>query len=259
QISHDSGVVDQRALDMATAALDADGIPWFATEMDNGVALIRLENQDDQSRAQQIINLTLPREYVVALNLAPNTPDWLLALGATPMTFGLDLQGGVYFLMEVDLEEAVNKQLTDAVSGMRTILRDERIRYRPPIRVDNQNRVVVRFNDAESRSAGNAAIRKQYPDFEFRTAQEGNDYLLYYTMAALEIQELQDFAVKQNLTTLRSRMDELGVREPKIQQVDGNRISVELPGIQDTARAKDMISAVATLQFHLVAAPGAPA
>lgn len=259
QISHDSGVVDQRALDMATAALDADGIPWFATEMDNGVALIRLVNQDDQSRAQQIINLTLPREYVVALNLAPNTPDWLLALGATPMTFGLDLQGGVYFLMEVDLEEAVNKQLTDAVSGMRTILRDERIRYRPPIRVDNQNRVVVRFNDAESRSAGNAAIRKQYPDFEFRTAQEGNDYLLYYTMAALEIQELQDFAVKQNLTTLRSRMDELGVREPKIQQVGGNRISVELPGIQDTARAKDMISAVATLQFHLVADPGAPA
>src|SRR5690606_37998941 len=132
QISHDSGVVDQRAIDQATAALDGDGIPWFATEIDNGVALIRLENQDDQSRAQQIINLNQPRDHVEALTRAPNAPGWWIALGATPMTFGPDLQGGVYFRMEVDLEEAVAKKLTDATSGMRSNLRDERVRYRSP-------------------------------------------------------------------------------------------------------------------------------
>lgn len=259
QISHDSGAVDQVALNQATAALDAQGIGWFEAGIENGVALIRLNEQNDQSRAQQTVNLTLSQDYVVALNLAPNTPGWLMSLGASPMTFGLDLQGGVYFLMEVDLDEAVSKQLNDAVSGMRSVLRDERIRYRPPVSVDNQNRIVVRFADAETRSAANAALRNIYPDYESRNAQQGDEYLLYYTMTEVDRLELQRFAVQRNLTTLRSRMNELGVKEPKIQQVGASRISVELPGIQDTARAKDMISAVATLQFHLVAEPGAAA
>src|SRR5690606_33110173 len=106
--------------------------------------------------------------------------------------------------------------------------------------VDNQNRIVVRFADAETRSAANSALRDIYPDFESRNAQQGDDYLLYYTMTELDRLELQSFAVQRNLTTLRSRMNELGVKEPKIQQVGASRISVELPGIQDTARAKDM-------------------
>jgi len=257
QISHDSGLVDQVALNQATAALDREAIGWFAAAIENGSGLIRLNDQNDQSRAQQIINITLPQDYVVALNLAPNTPPWLLALRATPMTFGLDLQGGVHFLMEVDLDEAVSKQMNDSVASMRTLLRDNRTRYRPPIRVDNQNRIVLRFADAESRSAANTIIRREFPELVFRNAQDGEDQVLYYTMADLNILQLQDYAVKQNLTTLRSRMNELGVKEPKIQQVGASRISIELPGIQDTARAKDMISAVATLQFHLVADPGA--
>jgi len=253
QISHDSGVVDQVALNTAVTALDRGGVAYSRTQIDNGVALIRLLNQDDQARAQQLINLELPQDYVVALNLAANTPAWLMGLGAGPMTYGLDLQGGVHFLMEVDLEAAVAKQLGDAVASMRTILREERVRYLPPLTVDASNRIVIRFSDADSRSTANTLIREQFPDFVFRTTQEGDAYALYYTMSDLAMLQLQEYAIQQNLTTLRSRVNELGVKEPKIQQMGINRIVIELPGIQDTTRAKDLISAVATLQFHLVA------
>jgi len=253
QISHDSGVVDQAALALATAALERDGIAYSRTEIANGVALIRLLDQNDQSRAQQLINLELPQDYVVALNLAANTPGWLVALRAGPMTYGLDLQGGVHFMMEVDLDAAVGKQLNDNVAAMRTLLREQRIRYRAPLSVDANNRVVIRFQDLDSRTAANTLIRQQFPDLVFRTAQEGQEFLLYYTMSDLSILQLQDYAIQQNLTTLRSRVNELGVKEPKIQQMGVNRIVIELPGIQDTTRAKDLISAVATLQFHLVA------
>jgi preprotein translocase subunit SecD len=259
QISRDNGVVDQVALAQATAALDQDGIAWTSADIEGGIGLIRLASQDDQSRAQQLINLTLPQDYIVALNLAATTPSWLVSLRAGPMTYGLDLQGGVHFLMEVDLDSAVAKQLGDFAATMRSILREERIRYRPPLAVDDSNRIVIRFADAASRSAASARIRSEFPDLVARTDQQGQDFVLYFTMSELSMLELQSYAVQQNLTTLRSRVNELGVKEPKIQQMGANRIVIELPGIQDTTRAKDLISAVATLQFHLVADPLAAA
>ncbi|MES2624831.1 MAG: protein translocase subunit SecD [Pseudomonadota bacterium] len=257
QISHESGTVDQGALDSATQALEKDGIPFSRAEIEDGIALIRLLEQNDQGRAQQLINLTLPQDYIVALNLAANTPAWLEAIGAEPMNYGLDLQGGVHFLMEVDLEAAVSKQLNDSIASMRTMLREERIRYRPPIIVDDTNRLVIRFSDAENRTKANELIQKDFQDLVSRSAQEGQDFMLYYSMPEVSLQALQTTALQQNLTTLRSRINELGVKEPKIQQMGPNRILIELPGVQDTTRAKDMISAVATLQFHLVADPGA--
>jgi len=257
QISHDSGVVDQSALDSATFALGADGIDYTSAVIEDGSGLIRLAQSDDQSRAQQIINLALPDEYVVALSLAPNTPDWLVAMGAGPMTYGLDLQGGVHFLMEVDLEAAINQQLNDAIATMRTMFREEGLRYRPPLEVDDTNRIVISFTNAETRSAAIELMRDEFPDYLFRTAEAGNEYLLYYTMNELAAQQMQQYAVQQNLTTLRSRVDELGVKEPNVAPMGTDRIIIELPGIQDTTRAKDLISAVATLQFHLVAEPGA--
>jgi len=257
QISHDSGVVDQSALDSATFALGADGIDYTSAVIEDGSGLIRLAQSDDQSRAQQIINLALPDEYVVALSLAPNTPDWLVAMGAGPMTYGLDLQGGVHFLMEVDLEAAINQQLNDAIATMRTMFREEGLRYRPPLEVDDTNRIVISFTNAETRSAAIELMRDEFPDYLFRTAEAGNEYLLYYTMNELAAQQMQQYAVEQNLTTLRSRVDELGVKEPNVAPMGTDRIIIELPGIQDTTRAKDLISAVATLQFHLVAEPGA--
>ncbi|MDR2213630.1 MAG: protein translocase subunit SecD [Pseudomonadales bacterium] len=255
QISHDSGQVDQAALDTALQALRDDGIAYKEAAIEDGVALIRLTAQPDQTRAQQLVNLALSRDYVVALNLAPNTPKWLLAIGAKPMSYGLDLQGGVHFLMEVDLEQAIAKQLNDTAAVMRNLMREERIRYRPPLNVDAQNRIVLRFADAETRTAASARLRTEFPDLQTRTEQAGQDFLLYFNMTEASILQLQTYAVQQNLTTLRSRVNELGVKEPKIQQSGINRIVIELPGIQDTTRAKDLIAAVATLQFHLVAGP----
>ena len=241
----------------ATFTLGADGIEFFDETIDDGDAIIRLADSDQQSRAQQLINLALPDEYIVALNMAPNTPSWLESLGAGPMTYGLDLRGGVHFLMEVDLDAAVSKQLTDSIATMRTLFREEGLRYRPPLEVDDNNRIVIRFTTPKARSAAIDLMGDEFPDFLFRTADTGGDNILYFTMSDLAMLQLQDYALQQNLTTLRSRVDELGVKEPKVQPMGNNRIIIELPGIQDTTRAKDLISAVATLQFHLVAVPGA--
>ncbi|HEY0963065.1 MAG TPA: protein translocase subunit SecD [Pseudomonadales bacterium] len=259
QVSHDSGVVDEAALASARGALEDDGIAVKGTEIEDGIALIRLVDQRDQGRAQQLVSLALPRDYVVALNLAPTTPAWLESIGAQPMNYGLDLQGGVHFLMEVDLEAAIAKQLNDSMATMRSVLREERIRYRPPMTVDDDNRIVIRFTDAAARTRANELIRAQFPEFVFRTDQQGDNFLLYYSMSEASALQLQEYAIQQNLTTLRSRVNELGVKEPKIQQMGINRILIELPGVQDTTRAKDMISAIATLQFHLVDDGTAPA
>ena len=260
QISHDSGVVDQSALDSAVSALQSEGIEYFGAVIEEGNGLIRLADKEQQSRAQLLINLSLPNEYIVALNMAANTPQWLQSLGAGPMTYGLDLSGGVHFLMEVDMDAAVNKQLNDSLAAMRSLLREERLRYRPPLVVDDSNRIALRFTDSEVRSAAQSLLRTEFPDYVSRTEQLGADNMLYFSMSEQSVVELQDYALRQNLTTLRTRVDELGVKEPRVQPMGSNRIIVQLPGIQDTARAKDLISAVATLQFNLVAeldaAPG---
>ena len=215
QISHDSGVVDQAAVKIATDALDADGIEWFGQEVDGGIALIRVRDQNDQGRAQQLINLALSQDYVVALNLAANTPDWLVKLGASPMSYGLDLQGGVHFMMEVDLEQALDKQLSDAAASMRGLLREERIRYRAPLTVDNQDRIVIRFTEEDARSAANTIIRTEFPDLMVRTAEAGNDYLLYFNMSEASIVELQRYAVQQNLTPYAHASTNLASRSPR--------------------------------------------
>ena len=260
QISHDSGVVEQAAIDAATAALAADGIAFIGAEKDGNNALIRLELQDDQSRAQQIVNRALPNEYIVALNQAPTTPGWLRAIGAGPMTYGLDLSGGVHFLLEVDMDAAINRRLNDSLATVRALLRDERVRYRPPMLVDEDNRLVVRFAEESARNEANRLIREEFPEMQYRTERSGGDYVLYMSFTEASILELQGYALQQNLTTLRSRVNELGVKEPRVQPMGTNRIIIELPGIQDTARAKELISAAASLQIHmqsqLDAAPG---
>jgi preprotein translocase subunit SecD len=259
QISRDGGEVDDATIATARKALEDDGIAIKGADIEDGIGLIRLVNQDDQGRARDLVSLNLSRDYIVALNLAPTTPDWLTAFGAKPMNYGLDLQGGVHFLMEVDLDAAVANQLNDSIATMRTTLREERIRYRPPVKLEDDNRISIRFLDAEARSKANDLIRAQFPEFQFRTDQQGDDFMLYYTMTEANQVLLQDYAIQQNLTTLRSRVNELGVKEPKIQQMGENRILIELPGVQDTTRAKDLISAIATLQFHLVDDGSAPA
>lgn len=254
QISHDGGVVDQTALLMATDALTANKIEFTGTEISgNGVALIRLKDPNQQSRAQQVVNFKLPQDYIVALNLAPTTPSWLTKLKAGPMAYGLDLQGGVHFLMEVDMNEATTKQMNDNIVSIRNALRDEKLRYRPPITLDAQKRINIRFADAETRTTAISKLKPKFGDFLMNTLESGEDFVVQYEMSPARVLELQKYAIEQNRTTLSSRINELGVKEPKIQQMGANRIIIELPGVQDTTRAKDLISAVASLEFHLVA------
>jgi preprotein translocase subunit SecD len=260
QISRDDGEVDEAILAEARKDLEDDGIAVKGAAIEDGIALIRLVNQGDQGRAQKLVSLDLPQDYIVALNLAATTPAWLTAIGAKPMNLGLDLQGGVHFLMEVDLDGAVKKQLQDSIATMRTTLREERVRYRPPIVLNpDNNRIEIRFIDADARTRADDLIRAQFSEFIVDRDHVGDDYMLYYTMSEASQLTLQDYAIQQNLTTLRSRVNELGVKEPKIQQMGVNRILIEMPGVQDTTRAKDLISAIATLQFHLLDDGSAPA
>jgi preprotein translocase subunit SecD len=258
QITHESGSLTQDAIDVATLALADEGISIKEVESDDATALIRLLEQDDQSQAQMIIDSSLPDGYIVALNQAPTTPGWLRSIGARPMTLGLDLSGGVHFLMEVDMEKAVSNRLTDTMAALRTLLREENLRYRVAPELDEDNQIIIAFSEEEVRDEARVVVREEYPDMQIRSDQRGRDYLLTLSYTELSILELQDYALQQNLVTLRTRINELGVREASVAPMGVNRISIELPGIQDTARAKELISAVASLQFHLAADSDTP-
>ena len=251
--------VDQRILDRAVDALEADGIAIKAAELQDRDALIRLNNAEDQLKARPAVQKALGRDYLVALNMAASTPDWLRALGAGPMKLGLDLRGGVHFLLEVDMETAVDQRL-EAMSGqIKRELRDERIRYRGGD-LEGDRSIVLTFRDEDPRSEAQSLIRDQYTQFQFdgRETDDGS-FELVLTMSEQEIQSIKDYALEQNLTTIRNRVNELGVAEPLVQRQGTDRIIVELPGVQDTAAAKRVLGATANLEFRLEARQDAPA
>ncbi|TGN41802.1 protein translocase subunit SecD [Marinobacter confluentis] len=250
--------VDQRILDRAVGALEAEGIEIKAAELQERDALIRLNSAEDQLRARPAVQKALGRDYLVALNMAASTPDWLRSLGAGPMKLGLDLRGGVHFLLEVDMETAVDQRLEAMAGQIKQELRDERIRYRGGD-VAGDRSIALIFRDAESLSEAESLIRDQYMQFQFDDEQtEDGAYQLTLTMSDAEIQSIQDYALEQNLTTIRNRVNELGVAEPLVQRQGADRIIVELPGVQDTAAAKRVLGATANLEFRLEARSDAP-
>jgi len=251
--------VDQRVLDRAVDALEANGIEIKSSGLQERDALIRLNSAEDQLRARPAVQKVLGRDYLVALNMAASTPAWLRSVGAGPMKLGLDLRGGVHFLLEVDMETAVDQRL-EAMSGqIKRELRDERIRYRGGD-VDGDRSIVLTFRDEESRSEAESLIRDQYMQFQLDDQQtEEGSYQLFLTMSDAEIQSIQDYALQQNLTTIRNRVNELGVAEPLVQRQGTDRIIVELPGVQDTAAAKRVLGATANLEFRLEARQDASA
>ncbi|MCM5704373.1 protein translocase subunit SecD [Larsenimonas salina] len=253
QISGDRGVksISQQQITQATDALDQAGIDVKATELTQGSALIRLDHADDQLRARTIINQTLGQGFVVALNLAEATPDWLRAIGAKPMKLGLDLRGGVHFLLEVDMDAAVKQRLNVNASAMRETLRDERIRYRG--NEVNDRAIVFSFLDENELEKAQSELSTQYNQFDFTTREQGRERQLVMTLTDQAVTDIQDYAVKQNLTTIRNRVNELGVSEPLVQRQGPSRIVVELPGVQDTAAAKRVVGATANLEFRLEA------
>lgn len=244
-------------LDRAVDALESEGIEVKSSTLQDRDALIRLTSSDDQLRARPVVQSALGDDYLVALNMAPSTPEWLKSLGAGPMKLGLDLRGGVHFLLEVDMETAVNQRL-EAMSGqIKRDLRDARIRYRGGD-IEGNNQIVLSFRDEASREEAFALIRDQYNEFLLDEQTDGEQFELVLTLSQAEIQAIQDYALEQNLTTIRNRVNELGVAEPLVQQQGSDRIIVELPGVQDTAQAKRILGATANLEFRMEARPDAP-
>lgn len=237
-------------------ALDEADISYFGEEVNGSTALLRLASADAQLPAKAAIQRKLGDEFVVALNLAPTTPDWLVNLGAGPMTLGLDLSGGVHFLMEVDMDEYVSGRITNYREDLRTSLRQEDIKYRRV--VVEGNKIRLSFRQETLRSDARTFINRNYPG-EFLPQEEEVDgnFDLILMLTEQKIRDFEDYALKQNLMTLRNRVNELGVAEPLVQRQGRNRIVVELPGVQDTAEAKKILGKAANLEFRLEAEPGA--
>ncbi|KPQ27924.1 MAG: preprotein translocase subunit SecD [Marinobacter excellens HL-55] len=244
--------VDQRVLDQALGALESRGIEVKDSTLEDRNALIRLSSSDDQLRARPAVQAVLGNNYLVALNMAPSTPQWLRSLGAGPMKLGLDLRGGVHFLLEVDMETAVGQRL-EALSGqIKRELREERIRYRGGD-VQGDREVVLSFRDTEARSEAFDLVRRQYTEFLMDESSEDGEFLITLTLSEAEVRSIQEYALEQNLTTIRNRVNELGVAEPLVQRQGADRIIVELPGVQDTAQAKRVLGATANLEFRMEA------
>jgi len=250
-----SAPVDEALEARLEKALSAAGLAPKSVETGGDRLLFRFRSDDDRTRAMPLLQKELdPLQYLVALNLAPGTPAWLRALGGKPMYMGLDLRGGVHFLMQVDTE-AVRKQTEERFSAeLRTSLREQKIRFRT-VSPDPAGGIRVNFLNAESREAGLAAIENDYPDL-VPTESADNDTLLILQPKPEFVSESRKTAIKQNLTTLRNRINEFGVAEPVIQQQGDSRIVVQLPGVEDTAEAKKLLGATATLEFRMVDVDG---
>lgn len=250
--------VTANQVDAAVEALDKSGITVKGVDRQERSAIIRVNSSDDQLRARPQVQEALGEEFLVALNMAASTPDWLQAVGAGPMKLGLDLRGGVHFLLEVDMETAVTQRLEAVSSQIKRELREERIRYRGGDVTDN-NEVVLAFRDERERSEAFSQIRQNYNEFLLDEKTEDGEYLLELRLTEQEVSSIQDYAIEQNLTTIRNRVNELGVAEPLVQRQGSDRIIVELPGVQDTAQAKRVLGATANLEFRLAARQDASA
>jgi preprotein translocase subunit SecD len=258
QIGGSSGSqgIDEGLLARASEALTVAEIEHFGQEVQASgkTGLVRLQNREQQLKAQAVLQRALGDGFIVALNLAPTTPDWLMTGGAQPMKLGLDLSGGVHFKLEVDVDAATQRKLEQYENGIKRRLRDERIRGRVAL---DGTRIGMTFRAVDDREAARAAVRDLYPELLLDRVDDDAPQL-FAEVTQVTIAEVVEYAVAQNLTTLRNRVNELGVSEPLVQRQGKNRIVVELPGIQDTAEAKRILGKVANLEFRLVAETSAP-
>ncbi|ERK10970.1 Protein-export membrane protein SecD [Serratia fonticola AU-P3(3)] len=249
QITGARGVAaSETTLDQVRTVLEKDNIASKSIALENGAILARFKDPDVQLRAREALMAELGDKYVVALNLAPATPAWLAMLNAEPMKLGLDLRGGVHFLMEVDMDTALSKLQEQTMDTLRSELREKGIPYAAIRKLDN-NGVEVRFRDNAARDQ---AISYMTPRQRDLVLSANGSNTLKATMTDARLSEAREYAVQQNITILRNRVNQLGVAEPLVQRQGADRIVVELPGIQDTARAKEILGATATLEFRLV-------
>jgi preprotein translocase subunit SecD len=253
QVSGLRGVEANTAtLDTIKAQLQENGLSFDSIALEGGQILTRFTNTEDQLKARDLLDKNLGKKYSVALNLTPDTPDWLAAIGGAPMKLGLDLRGGVSFLMEVNMAEAVKKAKTGMVTDFRGDLRNEKIRYRSVKEVNNA--IVVIFRKVENLDAAKSLLKRRYQDLLLTTDDE--KLTLTAKMTELKLKEIREYALQQNITIIRNRVNELGVAEPLVQRQGKKHILIELPGVQDTAKAKEILNATATIEFRLVDTEG---
>ena len=238
--------LDQALVTQSEKALADAGLKAKAVELSEKRLLVRFADTDAQLKAADALKASYGDRYTVALNLAPATPSWLRKIGADPMYLGLDLRGGVHFMMQVDMEAAIKQAEERYAEDIRTMLRDSKIQY---LSVDRDNHAIqIKFQDAATLGQAENTLKREMRGLMF--SEEGN--ALVARMTDADVREIRRLAVAQNVTTLRNRVNELGVAEPVIQQQGEDRIVVQLPGVQDTARAKEILGATATLEFRMV-------
>lgn len=243
--------LDLEKVSSIEAMLKEAEIEYKGATLEDSRLLIRFADSDVQLQARELLQEALVDEnFIVALNLAPNTPSWLMNMGAKPMNLGLDLRGGVHFLMEVDMAAVLNQTLEGYADDVRVLLRGETIRY-TRVAVEDDT-LSFGFRTAEERDAAVRAISSEFNEISVTANTDADAPAALITMTDSEIRETQNLALQQNITTLRNRINELGVAEPTVQQQGQNRIVVQLPGVQDTAQAKSILGATATLEFRLV-------
>ena len=245
--------INQADLDRVSKALTDAGIGVKSASLgkEGKAGLLRLQDKADQLPAKDVVRKALGDDYVVALNLAPTTPQWLRNLGASPMKLGLDLSGGVHFLLEVDMDKAINARLKVYEGDVKSLLRKERVRYRSLPQQDVA--IQLGFTDEAALEKARALVQKSFTDFALTTSERNGLQVLRLEMTPAKLQEIREYSIKQNLTTVRNRVNELGVAEPLVQRQGANRIVVELPGVQDTAEAKRILGKTANLEFRLAA------
>ena len=252
QVSYNSSSqsADLNLQNRIQSVLDSDTL-LSKIELNEDYVLIRLKSYEDQLKVKDLLSSDLGSDVIIALNLAPTTPDWLRDIGGEPMKLGLDLRGGVHFLMQVDTEAAIKNRQNGTLQDLRRRLREEKIRYSNAF-VDKDLSIMLSFNNELNKENADSFITDNYPQFVGSPDTNSNESIKL-VLAEEEIEQIESDAIDQNLTTLRNRVNELGVSEPIVQRQGKKRIVVQLPGIQDTAEAKKILGKTATLEFHLEA------
>ncbi|MFL2706627.1 MAG: protein translocase subunit SecD [Gammaproteobacteria bacterium] len=225
-------------------------------ELENDYVLVRTDTYQNQLKIKDLLSSNLINDVVIALNLAPTTPKWLMDIGANPMKLGLDLRGGVHFLMQVDTATAIKNRQDGTLQDLRIRFREEKIRYNQAL-VQDDSSIFLKFNNLQTKEKAEEFISDNYTQFNFPLVSS-EEYTLQLSLSETEIEQIESDAIDQNLTTLRNRVNELGVSEPIVQRQGKKRIVVQLPGIQDTAEAKNILGKTATLEFHLEAQMDTP-
>lgn len=254
QISGRRGVVvNNQTLSSIETLLKKDNLSYTSAKISGDDILVRFNqgDEDSQAKANDAIKAVLGDDYTVALNLAPATPAWLQAMGAMPMKLGLDLRGGVHFLLGVDVDSVIAQRQAGTVNTLMSTLRDQKIRY-TDVSLQKDNSITLSFRDAAQKDAALYYLRGEMPDFSFTDQSQGNTYRLLANLTPAAIDKIRQYTLDQTMTTLRNRVNELGVSEAIVQQQGNDRVSVDLPGIQDTAHAKEILGGTATVEFHMV-------